>query len=241
MPVSLPTAADVRKARAQSAEAARTPLLAVLGAGDFAYTEVTKAVVEARTRAAERSEVVTQRVAALPQRFTPESLRELVAELRTEAEERYGYFARRGESTWGRLRKQPQVKQAITTIEGYTEKLDARVDDFVGDAHDAAEKALATVTRQTRSTGEKAARTTQRVADRAAGAVAEAGKDVAEAGEDVAKAIDGAGDEVAAETRSVTRRAANRTAPKTADKAAPKTTAARKPAAKRSTNGSASS
>ena len=44
MAVQLPTAADVRKAReqaaksaAESAELARTPLLAVLGAGEAAY------------------------------------------------------------------------------------------------------------------------------------------------------------------------------------------------------------
>src|SRR6478609_9149751 len=51
------TAADVRKVREQAAknaaeraEAARTPLLAVLGAGDAAVTAVTKAVADARTR-----------------------------------------------------------------------------------------------------------------------------------------------------------------------------------------------
>ncbi len=56
MAVSLPTAADVRKAREQAAksaaeraEVARTPLLAVLGAGDVAVTAVTKAVADART------------------------------------------------------------------------------------------------------------------------------------------------------------------------------------------------
>jgi heparin binding hemagglutinin HbhA len=235
MPVSIPTAADVRKAREQAAEraeAARTPLLAVLGAGDYAYTTVTKAVVEARTRATAQAEEVQHRVAELPQRLSPEALRALVAELRAEAEERYGYFARRGESTWGKLRKQPQVKQAITTIETYTEKLDARVDVLVDDAHDAAEKALATVTRQTRSAGEKAARATQRAAAETAGTVAEAG-------EDAAAAIAEACDEVAAETRSASRKAANRTAPKTAPKAAPKA-ATRKPAARRTANGTAS-
>ena len=57
MPVTLPTAADVRKVREQAAknaaeraEAARTPLLAVLGAGDAAVTVVTKAVVDTQTR-----------------------------------------------------------------------------------------------------------------------------------------------------------------------------------------------
>lgn len=223
MAVQLPTAADVRKAREQGAETARTPLLAALGAGDFAYTTVTKTltrtVTEARTRATVQAEEVQHRVAELPQRFTPEALRSLVEELRAEAEERYAYFTRRGESTWGRLRKQPQVKQVITTIETYTERLDARVDDLVEDAHDVAEKALATVTRQTWTTGEKAARATQRVAVDTAATVAGVAKDasdaVEEAGTDAAVAIAEAGGEAAAATRSTTRRAAQRTAPKT--------------------------
>jgi len=236
MAVQLPTAADVRKAREQGADVARTPLLAALGAGDYAYTTVTKTVTHARVRATTQAEELQHRVAELPQRFTPEALRSLVEELRAEAEERYSYLARRGESTWGRLRKQPQVKQAITTIETYTELLDARVDDIVDDAHDVAEKALATVTRQTRSTGEKAARATERLAAETAGTVvdtahtvadraetvAEVAKDasdaVEEVGSEVAEVIVEAGDEAAATTRSTTRRAANRTAPKAAPK-----------------------
>ena len=241
MAVSIPTAADVRKAREQAAqtvteraEVARTPLLAVLGAGDYAYTTVSKAVVDARTRATAQAEEVQHRVAELPQRLSPEGLRALVAELRADAEERYVSFAERGEKTWGRIRKQPQVKQAIATVETYTEKLDARVDDLVDDAHDVAEKALSTVTRQTRSTGEKAARATHRFAAEAAETVAEVAEDasdaVADAGKDAAATINEAGDEAAAETRSVSRRAANRTAPK----------ATRKPAARRTTNGTKS-
>ena len=55
MAVSLPTAADVRRAREQAAkraaeraELARTPLLAVLGAGELAVATVSKAVTDAR-------------------------------------------------------------------------------------------------------------------------------------------------------------------------------------------------
>lgn len=232
MPVSLPTAADVRKARdqaAKNAEAARTPLLAVLGAGDYAVTT-------ART---------------LPQRLTSDELRKTVADLREQAENTYEGFAERGEKAWGRLRRQPQVRQAIATIESYTEQLDARVDTFVEDAHDVAEKALATVTRQTRSTGEKVARTTQKVAVETAQKVTEVAKEgsakvteiagasdkvaakvaekVTEAGEEVASDLTEAGDEAAHTTRSVTRKAAIRTAPRTTP---------RKPA-NRSTSGSA--
>ena len=142
MPVSLPTSTYVRKAREQAAhnvsqraEVARTPLLAVLGAGDYAVARVGEAV---------------NRAAELPQRLTSQGLRTLVTDLRVDAEETYSGFAERGEKTWGRIRKQPQVKKAISTIETYTDKFDARVDDLVDDAHDAGEKALRTVTRQTR-------------------------------------------------------------------------------------------
>ncbi|MDN5748563.1 MAG: hypothetical protein L0H64_08645 [Pseudonocardia sp.] len=212
MPVSLPTSTDVRKAREQAAhnvsqraEVARTPLLAVLGAGDYAVARVGEAV---------------NRAAELPQRLTPQGLRQLASELRVDAEETYSGFAERGEKTWGRIRKQSQVKKAISTIETYTDKLDARVDDLVDDAHDAGEKALRTVTRQTRSAGEKTARATQRFAAETAETVTEVAEDasgkVAEAGEDAAATINVTGDEAAGTARSASRKAANRTAPKAA-------------------------
>lgn len=218
MPVSLPTAADVRKARGQAAEraeVARTPLLAVLGAGDYAVTT-------ART---------------LPGRLTTDELRRTATDLREQAETSYEGLAERGEKAWGRLRRQPRVRDAIATIGSYTELLDARLDTLVDDAHDAAEKALSTVTRQTRFTGEKVARTTQKVTLEAAeramvvaeeGAeqviqIAEASDEVAakvaqkvvEAGDEVAADLMEAGDETARTTRNVTRNAANRTDPRT--------------------------
>ena len=220
MPVSLPTSTYVRKAREQAAhnvsqraEVARTPLLAVLGAGDYAVARVGEAV---------------NRAAELPQRLTSQGLRTLVTDLRVDAEETYSGFAERGEKTWGRIRKQPQVKKAISTIETYTDKFDARVDDLVDDAHDAGEKALRTVTRQTRSVGEKTARATQRFAAETAETVADAAGDasgkVAEAGQNAASSINETGDEAAGTARSASRKAAARTAPKTAT---------RKPAARR--------
>ena len=244
MAVSLPNAADVRKVREQAAhnvveqaEAARTPLLAVIGVGDYAVTAVTKAVTDARARATERRQFVQTQVSELPHRLSTDELRKLVGELRAQAEQTYEGFAERGEQAWGKIRKQPQVKQAIATIESYTEKLDARVDVLVDDAHDAAEKALTVVTRQTRSTGEKVARSTQKFAAEAAETVASTTNDVAAKGAEVAETITEAGDEAAHDTRSVTRRAANRTAPKVA----PPSTV-RKPAAGRTTaNGSSNS
>lgn len=246
MPVELPSTADVRRMRQQAAKtaaeraaAARTPLLAVLGAGDLAVTAVAKVVADARTRATAartragaQAEDVQHRVTGLPQHLNADELRKTAAEFRAQAEQAYASFAEHGETTWGRIREQPQVKDALARIDAYTEKLDSRVDDFVDDARDAAEKALAAVTTQTRSSGERVARATQRFSGRAAETVTEAGKDVstsvAEAGADAADAISTAGNGVARETRSASRKVADRTAPKPAAAAAPKV--ARKPA-----------
>jgi len=219
MPVTLPTAADVRKVREQAAknaaeraEAARTPLLAVLGAGDAAVTVVTKAIVDAQTRRRAQADKVQAYVTALPQKLNADEARKTVAELREQAGTAYAGFAERGEKAWGKIRTQPQVKDAIARIETYTEKLDARVDSFVDDAHDAAEKALAAVTRQTRSVGEKTARDTEKAADEAAETVGEVAGRISEAGAEAAHA-----------TRSTTRRVANRTAPKAATTPKPAT------------------
>jgi heparin binding hemagglutinin HbhA len=238
MAVELPTTADVRKARhnaaksaAERAEAARTPLLAVLGAGDIAVNAVSKAV-----------EGVQHRVAELPQHLNSDELRKAAADLREQAGKAYAGFAKQGEQTWVRIRKQPQVQEAIARLETYTGKLDSRVDDIVDDARDATEKALAAVSTQTRSTGERIAKATQRFTGRTAETVSEVSKDasktVAQAGTEAAGTISEAGTEAARETRSTTRRAANRTTPKTEP-----ASGASKPAARRtnSANGSKSS
>ncbi|MGH3613392.1 MAG: hypothetical protein ACRDRK_12530 [Pseudonocardia sp.] len=175
MAVPPPTAAEARKAREQAARSAaerarvaRTPLLAVLGAGDFAVTTVVNAVTTVRARAAERADATSQRVSGFPRKLTPDELRKAADDLRSQAGQTYVDLTERGEKAWGRIRKQPQVKRALSTIEGYTEKLDARIDDLVDDARDAAEQTLSTLTRQTRSTGEKFARVTRKAANRTA-------------------------------------------------------------------------
>ena len=196
MAVSLPTAADVRRAREQAAksaaeraELARTPLLAVLGAGELAVATVSKAVTDARSRAAGAAQ--RSQPAELPQRMSGDELRKLLDELRAQLEKVYAEFAERGEQTWDQLRTKPQLRQAVSTLKAYTDKLDAQVDTLVEEARDAGEKALGTVSRQTRLVGERAARTTQRfsggaartvteVSDEAAAAVAETGAEAAE-------------------------------------------------------------
>lgn len=247
MAVSLPTAADVRKVREQAAksvadqaEVVKTPVLAVLGAGEYAYSSVLGAYSTVKTRATEQAEAAQKFANELPgeieglrSKLSTEELRKLVDQVKTQATQYYTDLAKHGESTWTTIRKQPQVKQAFSSVEEFTGKVDARVDAFVDDAHDVAEKALSTLTTQTRSVGEKVAVRTQKVADEVSETITEVTSDVsekvAEVGEEAAKAVDEAGDEAAAGTRSTTRRAANRTAPA---KAAPKTTAARKPAAR---------
>jgi heparin binding hemagglutinin HbhA len=241
MAVSLPTAADVRKVREQAAKSAaeqaevvKTPVLAALGAGEYAYSSILGAYATAKERAAARAEAAQKFAADIPNeidglrsKLTTEELRKLVESLRTQAEKYYGDLAKHGESTWTTIRKQPQVKQAFSSVEEFTGKLDASVDSLVDDAHDAAEKALSTLTRETRSVGEKVAVRTQKAADEAAETItevaADASKFVSETGEDAAKAVDEAGDEAAATTRSTTRRAANRTTPTTPPTTAPTT------------------
>jgi heparin binding hemagglutinin HbhA len=239
MAVSLPTAADVRKVREQAAKSAaeqagtvKTPLLAVLGAGEYAYSSIRGAYANAKTVATTQAEAAQKLASELPAelqglrgKLTTEELRKVVELWRERAEKAYADLARHGEGTWTEIRRQPQVKQAFGQVEEITGKFDARVDALVDDAHDAAEKALATLTRQTRSVGEKVAVRTQKAADEVAETITEVSEDasqaVAEAGKDAAKAVDEAGDEAAAATRSTSRRAASRTAPTTAP--APKT------------------
>jgi heparin binding hemagglutinin HbhA len=250
MAVSLPTAADVRKVReqaaktaAEQAETVKTPALAVLGAGEYAYSSILGAYATAKEKAAAQAEAAQKFASDIPGelddlrgKLSTEELRKLVDSLKTQAEKYYADLAKHGESTWGTIRKQPQVKQAFSSVEEFTGKLDARVDSFVDDAHDVAEKALSTLTTQTRSVGEKVAVRTQKAADEVAETVTEVTADasgfVADTGKDVAEAVDEAGDDAAAATRSATRRAANRTAPA---KTTPKT-ATRKPATGRTTN-----
>jgi heparin binding hemagglutinin HbhA len=196
-------------------EPTRTPLLAVLGAGDAAVAAVARTFANAFSAAATTRESVQQRVADLPAeidglrgRFSGEELRRALEAYRAQVERAYAEFAGRGEEAWGRLRQQPQVRQAITTLEAYTEKLDARVDDLVDDAQAAATRALTAADRQTRVTGEKVARAGHRFSGQAAEAVVDASaatSDAVEAaGVAAAEVIEDAGDGVAEAARSTT-------------------------------------
>jgi len=236
MAVSLPTSADVRKARTQATktvhtqfETVKTPLLAWVGAGDLAYAKVTEAVDKARTRAAERRAEAAKRrekfqaqVKDLPtelrENLTSEELRRRYEDATAEAKKRYDeltadakkYYtdlADRGEAAVEKIRSQPQVKKVIDTVSEANSEFEKRVDKAVDDFHDAGEEVLGRVSTQTRSVGEKTARRTQKLASEASEAVTEASGELTEA-------IDEAGDDAAATTRGATSKAADRTAPK---------------------------
>jgi heparin binding hemagglutinin HbhA len=222
----LPTAEDVKKAT----QAARTPLYAVLGAGDLATEAVREYVTKVRTetrgqakdaqtrvndrvnelqakvselqdrlvevRAQVRTKVGTlpDDVAELRGKLEPAELRHAVESYAQSLQEVYERLAARGESTLDKLRKQPRVAQAIDRVEEVADTAEDRVGKIVEDARELADDVLGRVSRRARSTGEKAAVATEKVA------------------EDVALAVEDAGAEAASTTRSVTRRAANRTA-----------------------------
>ncbi|MFC5995670.1 hypothetical protein ACFQE5_15750 [Pseudonocardia hispaniensis] len=180
MALSLPTSADVRNLREQAAdqmEAARAPLMAVLGVGDQAVTAMNKALAGGRARA----EAVQKRLGDLPteveglrSKLATEEIRKTVEEWRAQATKYYEEFAKHGEQTWAELRKQPRIQRALDAIESYTAKLDAQVEEFVDEAHDAAEKAINVVTGQTRTAAEKSAESVKQAADEAAESVKEA-------------------------------------------------------------------
>ncbi|WP_436492645.1 hypothetical protein [Actinokineospora sp. HUAS TT18] len=199
------TQPNVRKAGEQAAgavntaiEQVRTPLLAALGAGDLAA----KAVVDAVNKAKERAESTRTAAADLPQdisglreKLDPAELRKLVDEYTEAAVKLYQKLADQGEGALDKLKAQPQVKKVVEQLEEAIEAAQTRFGGAAGDARALAEDLLAKVTRQTRSVGEKAAITTQKVAA------------------EVAETIEEAGDDVAHEVRSASRRVANKTAP----------------------------
>jgi heparin binding hemagglutinin HbhA len=181
-----------------------TPLLAMLGAGDAAVAAVARAFADAYAAAASRRETVSHRFHELPAefeslraRFSGDELRRALETYRAQIEQAYAQFAGRGEETWDKLREKPQVRQAIAT-------LDARVDD----AQEAASRALAGASRQTKVAGEKVARAGQRLTGKAADAVVDASAATSDAVEDAgtaaAQVIEDAGDEAATATRKAT-------------------------------------
>jgi heparin binding hemagglutinin HbhA len=199
---NLPTQEELRKAGEQAANAARTPLLAALGAGDLATKAVVEALTKAKTTIDERTGAAKTAVDELPtelsglrERLDPAELRKLVDAYTQSAMHLYTYLAEQGEATLEKFRAQPQVKKTKAQVEGVVDAAQKRAESAAADARELADDVLGKVTRRTRSVGEKAA-------------VA-----IDDASEALAEAVEEVGGEVAHEVRSTTRKAANRTAP----------------------------
>jgi len=206
----MPNAQDIRKAREQAAKAVseraeiiKTPLLAALGAGEAAAAAAVDALSKARSRATEsretaqaRAEKLQERISEVPtelgglrSRLNGEELRKLVDALAEQAKNAYVELAERGESTWERIRQQPQVSQTLKSVQDASSQLGERVDTV-------AETVLSRVSRNIRSTGEKAANRTEKAAA------------------EVVEVVQDTADDAAHTARSTSRKAANRTAPR---------------------------
>jgi heparin binding hemagglutinin HbhA len=217
MAVTFPTKFDVREARDQATKAVsdaidplRQPALAVLGLGDVAVAAARDAVARVQAGATEvqaRVEDLPAEVQELRTKLTAEDFRRLVDSYVAAVRSVYNDLIKRGEVTYHGIKAQPQVKQALDTVDQVQSEIEHRLEDAVEGVRVRGEAGLAEVTKQTRSFGERAARATQRVS-------AEAADEVAEAGAELSEEIKEAGDEAAAETRSTARKAASRTAPK---------------------------
>ena len=231
MPVTFPTKFDVREVRDQANKAVseavdplRTPSLAVLGLGDVAVATARDAAVRVQAGATEvqsRVEELPAELQELRTKLTADDFRRLVDSYLAAVRGVYADLVKRGETAYSRIVTQPQVKQAISTVDQVSSEFEGHLENAVEEFRVRGESTMAEVTKQTRSVGERAARVTQRVSG-------EAARRANALGGEVAETIVEAGDEVASEARSTTRKAANKTAPKKqGPKNAPKGTAAR--------------
>lgn len=242
LPTNRDLTKDIRTAR-RHAEASvnatvdrvKTPLLAVLGAAETAGSALTDAITKARTEANDRAQDtqhllqgalddLQRRVSDMPAeigelrtRLDPAELRKLADAYGEVAQKAYTSLAERGEELFGEFRRQPQVKRAFGSVESGVDAAQERLEAVVKDLNNLADDLLSRFARNSRSAGEKAARTTER----SAGQLAEQVKEVSN---EVAGSVSEAGEEAASSTRS--------TARTTADRAS----AQRKPAPRRNSN-----
>jgi heparin binding hemagglutinin HbhA len=222
---TLPTAQDVRKARKQATDTvtnvARTPLLAVLGAGDAAAHAISNAMRRTRDDTTERVEENQERLRAaladLQARLSelPQELRELRAHLEPAevrkladsyaqiAQQVYVSLADRGEQAFGRIKTRPQVRRAIDSAEAGVDAAQLQVEQIVENFSRLADEILGRFATGARSTGEKTARRTQQASEQAATQVQQVAGDAAEE-------LREAGDRTASTTRSTSRKTANR-------------------------------
>ena len=191
------------------------PLYVAVGAGDYAYQQVTDKLTEIRERtetAAEKAqarlearfEETKTRVEALPEevpsveelraKLTVDELRKIADPYVDKATEFYNSLAERGEAAVEKLRTRPVVQENLT-----------RAEKAYNDAVDLTEDALGVVSSQTRLVGDRAAKIAGRVSGKvedAAVAIEEAGATLKSEADDVAEEISGAAGTVEAKGRT---------------------------------------
>ncbi|UPG68953.1 heparin-binding hemagglutinin [Gordonia hongkongensis] len=188
------------------------PLYAAVGAGDYAFAQVTEKLTELRERTEAAAETAQSRFDEAKTRIgslseeVPSDLDELRGKLTAEelkrladpyVEKAYGFYtslAERGEATLERLRTKPLVQENLS-----------RAEKVYNDAVDLTEDALGVVSTQTRLVGDRAAKLAGRASEQVedvAVAIEEAGSSVKEQADDAAKEIDGAAGTVEAKGRA---------------------------------------
>ena len=217
MAVTFPTKFDVREVRDQAnkvvsdaVDPLRAPGLAFLGLGDVAVAAARDAVARVQSGVVEaqsRVEELPGELQELRGKLSAEDFRRLADSYAAAVRSVYADLVKRGETAYSKITAQPQVKQALNTVDQVSTEIEGRFENTVEEVRVRGEATLAEVTKQTRSVGERAARAVQR------GSV-QAAERVSEASDELATDIKEAGDEAAAETRSAARKSAARTAPK---------------------------
>jgi heparin binding hemagglutinin HbhA len=229
MPVTLPTAEDVRKARQQATaavtdalEQARTPLYAALGAGNLATEKVVS-----YARKATQPDAAQARVAELQQRLAelPERLNDLPTRVRTQLNELSEELTElRGKleppQLWGLLEAYRKSMQELydrlaTRGEQVYGRLatEPRVKKTVGRIEHAADTAEVRVEKFVEEARTLADDVLGRVTRRTRSTGEKVASDAERIADETAEVVQDAGDQVASTARSTSRKAANRTRP----------------------------
>jgi len=224
------TAKDVKKARKQAAaalEQARTPLYAVLGAGDLASEAVRDYVAKARADASGQAKDVQTRVNDLQAKLS--ELQDRLVDVRTQVRTRVGELPDEVTELRGKLEPaelRHALENYVQSLQDLYERLATRGEAAVAKlrekprvkkAIDRVEEAADTTEDRVGKFVEDARELTYEVLGRVGRRTRSVGEKAANRAEkvadEVAEAVEEAGDEVASTTRSVTRKAANRTQP----------------------------
>ena len=134
MAVTFPTKFDVREVRDQASKAVsdaidplRQPALAVLGLGDVAVAAAREAAERVQSGATEvqaRVEDLPAEVQELRTKLTAEDFRRLVDSYLAAVRSVYTDLIKRGESAYRDITSQPQVKQALNTVDQVSSEIE---------------------------------------------------------------------------------------------------------------------